>query len=673
VKYFKLYTIKLKVFWVDKVIENFNIYVMLTNFDDYIYEEYLKLDLPLYYTKELKSTLGAIASKGDSVASFLYYGESTDSVRSDITFVGLGEGNDKVSFIQVNRVLRMIDKELGDPESKNQGILKGQLEEDYINKIWRIKQNFDHPAWKEQRTELGVGRFATKIAQKAGKNFTPTQINTFVDKFKAYIDFQTTKKDKFEVVSGEDIRKWYDEDTYEDAEHHLSNSCMRYARCQRYLDIYVENPNQVSMVILKGTVPNKIIGRALIWKLKDGDYYLDRPYANNDEDINLFKEWGRSKGYSVYGANYNHKEVELDKSNFSYYPYMDTFKYLNRDDKTLSTDANEYDNGNEDWIRLEDTSGGYTEAQRGIYSEYYDEYIDEDSAVFAEDIQSYIHSDDAIYLEYKDSYVHNDADVVYSEFDGQYYLSEDAIKSEYLDSYIYSDDALNVFISIDQEDYVPDSFTQKGIVKEYFVDGSPIWCISANVFKSPFSNEYFFRTSQIKVFTTEDGTLMTQNEADEKDIDTGGLESEYMDIDEYLSKRIKPLTKDEFLEKVKSLEFRENQVNSFKRNCTSSLYSLGAFFTRLTDDEVERLMKLLIWLGHSASEKNEFGKPKRRNRKNLISDLKEQCEEFIKNERFYELSSNSIEALFQVMDSNLSDYITDEELLSQIILYKNSI
>ena len=645
---------------------------MIYNFDDFIFEEYLKLELPLYYSKELKSTLGAIASKGDPVGSFLYYADSSSAVTSDITYVGLGQGNDKVSFIQVNRVLRMIDKDLGDPESKNQGKVAGQMERDYLDQIWRFAHISDHPVWKEQRTELGVGRFVTKISQKAGKNFTPPQINTFVDKFKAYRDFQTTKKDKFEVVSGEEIRKWYDEDTYEDPEYHLNNSCMRYARCQKYLNIYVENPNQVSMVILKGTDPNLIIGRALIWKLKDGTYYLDRPYANNDEDINLFKEWGRSKGYLVYGTDYKHKEVELDKADFSYYPYMDTFKYLNRDLKTLSTDASEFDDGNQDWIKLESTSGEFEEAERGVYSEYYGEYIDEENAVWAEDIQSYIHYDDAYYLEYKDEYVHNDADVVYSEFAGQYYLSEDAIKSQYLDTYIYSDDALNVFISPDEEDYVPDSFRQKGLVKEYFVDGRPKWCISANVFKSPFSNEYFFRTGAVKVFTMEDGGLMTQNEADTKDIDTEGLESDYMEIDDYLSKRIKPLTKDEFLEKVQSLEFTENQVNNFKRDSGSIAYSLNSFFRDVTLDETEGIMKLVIWLSYSASERDEYGKPKSKNRRNLIESMKNKCEEFIKNERFYLLSSTAIENLLRTMDTNLSDYIRDEELLSQIILYKNS-
>jgi hypothetical protein len=646
---------------------------MIYNYDDFLLEEYLKLEVPLYYTKELKSTLGAIASKGDPVASFLYYGESTDSVKSDITLVGLGNGNDKVSFIQVNRLLRMIDKELGDPESKNQGTGKGQTEKDYLDKIWFLKQYFDHPFWKEQRTELGIGRFATKISQKAGKNFTPVQINTFVDKFKAYRDFQTTKKDKFEVVQGEEIRKWYDGDTYEDPEYHLNNSCMRYSRCQRYLSIYVENPNQVTMVIMKGSDPDKIIGRALIWKLKNETYYLDRPYANNDEDINLFKEWGRSKGYSVYGASYDHKEVVLDKAEFSYYPYMDTFKWLNRGKNLLSTDSSEFDDGNDDWIKLEDTGGGFEEAQTGIYSEYYGHNIDEDSAVWAEDIQSYIHHDDAYYLEYRDEYVHTNADVVHSEFDGQYYLSEDAIKSEYLDTYIYSDDALNVFISPDEEDYVPDSFRQKGIVKEYYLDGAPKWCISANVFKSPFSNEYFFRTGTVKVFTMEDGALMTQNEADTKDIDTKGLDYDYMDIDEYLKIRIKPLTKDQFLEKVKNLEFSKSQINDFKRDSGSSYYTLNSFYRDLTLDDVERIMKLLVWLSYSVSEKTINGKPRRKNRKNLITDLKEKCEEFIKNEIFYALPSNSIESLFQQMDSHLSDYITDQEFLAQIILYKNSV
>jgi hypothetical protein len=145
-----------------------------------------------------------------------------------------------------------------------------------------------------------------------------------------------------------------------------------------------------------------------------------------------------------------------------------------------------------------------------------------------------------------------------------------------------------------------------------------------------------------------------------------------MKIDDYLSKRIKPLTKDEFSEKVKSLRFTENQVNDFKRDSSTQLYNLNSFYRYVTLDEIEGMMKLLIWLSYSASERDQYGKPKSKNRRNLIESMKNKCEEFIENERFYGLSSTSIESLLRTMDANLTDYIRNEELLAQMILYKNS-
>ena len=213
------------------------------DFLELLTEEYIKLDVPLYYSRALKDTLSGLANKGDKVAKVLYYAEQNGEYETDMTFIDLGSGNDKVSFIQVNRVLRMIDKELGDADSKNQGKLKGQLPEDYLFKIGRMRNNTNNPVWTQQRTELQIGRFVNKVLQKTTDaliKITQNDINAFVDNFKAYRDFQTSKKDKFEVVQGEEIRKWYLENRYEDPMYHLSNSCMRYDRCQRYLDIYTE-------------------------------------------------------------------------------------------------------------------------------------------------------------------------------------------------------------------------------------------------------------------------------------------------------------------------------------------------------------------------------------------------------------------------------------------------
>ena len=651
---------------------------MIYSYDDFLLEEYLKLDVPLYYSQTLKSTLSSLANKGDKVAKFLYYAEQSAENQSDITFVDLGAGNDKVSFIQVNRVLRMIDKDLGDPESKNQGTLKGQLEQDYLDKMWRFKNNTNSSVWKEQRTELQVGRFATKIIQKTkdtnAKSLTQNDINAFVDNFKSYRDFQTTKKDKFEVVQGEEIRKWYLEDTYEDAAYHLDNSCMRYDRCQKYLNIYTDNPNQVSMVIMKGSDPDKIIGRALIWKLNDGETYLDRPYANNDEDVNLFKEWGRSKGYQVYGDGYKHKEVQLDESDFQYYPYMDTLKYLNKDENLLSTDSNKFDGGNESWIKLESTGGDFDEATTGVWSDYHGEYIDEDSAVYCTDIQSYVHSDDAIYLEYKDEYVSDGANVVHSELDGQYYLEEDAVHSEYLDDYIYDRDATEAYYSSEDSTWVPDNFETRGLVDEFKIDGEWKKCLLSCVFKSPFANEYLFRNGTLLAYTLEDGSMVTELEAEEKEIDVKGLESNYVDLDDYMSK-VEKITQADLLTKLEEYNFAGIQITKFRDIVTlrSGFRSdLRTFFSGSNNETVADLIKMLIYFSYKESEKNEFGKPRRKNRKQFLDDNESIVNQFIDKDKINPLSTSTLELMFQMVDAQLSNLISDRDFLAQIIMLKST-
>ena len=659
------------------------------NFLDLLLEEYLKLDAPIYYSPPLKDTLDALTYKGDKVARILYYAEQSSDYETDITFVDLGNGNDKVSFIQVNRVLRMIDKDLGDLESKNQGQLKGQLPQDYLDKMYRMKHDTSNPVWKEQRqrTELQVGRFATKIIQKSkdpnAKSLTQNDINAFVDNFKAYRDFQTTKKDKFEVVQGEEIRKWYDEDTYEDAAHHLNNSCMRYSRCQKYLDIYTENPNQVTMVIMKGVDPDKIIGRALIWKLNNGEIYLDRPYANNDEDINLFKQWGRDKGYVVYGDGYKHKEVTLDKSEFSSYPYMDTFKYLNRDEKLLSTNANQFDDGNESWIKLESTGGGYEEAQTGIWSDYEGEYINQEDAVYCQDIQDYTYSDNTYYLEYKDEYVSNRANVVYSEYSSDYYLEEDAIHSDYLGDWIYAEDAIEVYYTSEDQTWVPDNFMIRGLADAYKIDGEWLNCLSACVFKSPFEDEYLFRNGNVLVYKLDDGTMVTKLEADEREIDLKGVEGEYVSLDEYISSppsfwvrsKVEKITQEDLLTKLKEFNFAGAEINKFKD--TSSLRAgfrndIRSFFGGNTNETIGELIKVLIYFSYKESEKNEFGKPKSKNRPQLLNANEFLVNQFIDKTKIDNLSNSTLELMFELVDAQLSSLISDREFLAQIIMLKST-
>lgn len=650
---------------------------MIYKFYDFIFENYLKLDTYLYYSINLKNILNYLdVEKSDKVSKILINSEHNDEFKSDITFIDLGMDDDKISFIQLNRVLRIIDKDLGDPESKNQGKVEGQFPIDYIDKIWHMAKDQDSNVWKEQRTEVSVGKFVKKIFQKStnnkAKSTTQNDINKFVDNFRSYRVFQKSKKDKFEIVKGEDIRKWYDENNYENPMYTLNNSCMRYKRCKDYLNIYTENTNQVNMVIMKGTDPDKIIGRALIWKLNNGEIYLDRPYANSDNDINLFKEWASSRGFIIYGNDYKHKQVTLEKSEFEYYPYMDTFKYLNRNEKLLSTDSNEYDDRNPDWIRLERTDGGYEHPPRGVYSEYYDEYIDEDDAVYAEDLQSYIRQDDAIWLEYKEQYVSDQCEVVFSNFYSQYYLEEDVVRSEYLNDYIHENDAIEVYYDSVNTTWVPDDFMIKGIADEYLIEGEWKTCISSCVFMSPFAKEYFFRDGTVLVYKLKDGTLVTPQEAEEKEIDVKDLnDSFYVELEEYMSRIKKINNEEELYSKLLEYDFT-NYISRFNDLVKKRVGFSSDLKTLLSteDETLEMIIKIIILFSYNASEKNQYGIPKFRNRKGLLRNNESIDKKILGI--FDILTSSTLEKIFDTIDSQMGEIVSDKEFLYQIIEFKSS-
>lgn len=59
-----------------------------------------------YYSERFRRIIDKIASEKDPVAMFIKQAESWTAFQDDITFIDLGETEDKVSFIQVNRLDR---------------------------------------------------------------------------------------------------------------------------------------------------------------------------------------------------------------------------------------------------------------------------------------------------------------------------------------------------------------------------------------------------------------------------------------------------------------------------------------------------------------------------------------------------------------------------------------
>jgi len=131
-------------------------------------------------------------------------------------------------------------------------------------------------------------------------------------------------------------------------------------------------------------VRDKIIGRALVWKLDEpeGRYFMDRIYTANDSDEYMFIEYAKRKGWlykssQSIGHDINTIDPKNDKSDtikmvvnlkpngYDYYPYLDTMRFYNPYTGMLTNSykfAYEYNTKeeSEQFIRLTSDSGNYS-------------------------------------------------------------------------------------------------------------------------------------------------------------------------------------------------------------------------------------------------------------------------------------------------------------------------
>ena len=219
--------------------------------------------------------------------------------------------------------------------------------------------------------EVRVGSLIQSLLKKSGHKVDGSELEDFVVKFNSEVKSKKVDIYKdFEIVKGEDIRKYYLHSNYESDEYTLGTSCMRHNRCQSYLDIYVKNPEQVSMVILfseeetkepeeqdeETKEPRKIRGRAILWtnpqydrgreSISSNEYkgkpFMDRVYINNSPDVELFKKFAKEnqfvykkyQDYSKEGFMFGNEltkiqsiDVKLENTSFHQYPYVDTLSY----------------------------------------------------------------------------------------------------------------------------------------------------------------------------------------------------------------------------------------------------------------------------------------------------------------------------------------------------------
>ena len=237
------------------------------------------------------------------------------------------------------------------------------------------------------RSEVKVGRFARSIMSELGETITDKEVETFVNAYKAS-KVDTSKK--FELVSGLDIKKYYHHVNYAAMSSTLGGSCMRYDNCQKFFKIYTKNP-EVCQLLVYLNKDNKVLGRALVWKLDKKDlydknqnpieckaeYFMDRVYSINDSDITKFINYAKKNGW-LYKAKMNSDEtlgmifkygdetifgrivVKLKRAIFSKYPYVDTLTFCDSEENISNVGfIVDVDSDEDEGIILSDTGGDH--------------------------------------------------------------------------------------------------------------------------------------------------------------------------------------------------------------------------------------------------------------------------------------------------------------------------
>ena len=180
------------------------------------------------------------------------------------------------------------------------------------------------------RQEMKISRFIQMINPFTDKISLDKKINIYKSAYNNII----LNKYNFKIVSGEEIRHWYDENNYHSGAGTLNKSCMR--NSMNRLNIYCENPDKIKMLIMTGS-DDKLMGRALVWNVDDPDLiYMDRPYTVFQEDVQAFNNYGIEKGWNIFDQHRRDKmivKLKKDYGDSDRNPYMDTFMYFCIDGK----------------------------------------------------------------------------------------------------------------------------------------------------------------------------------------------------------------------------------------------------------------------------------------------------------------------------------------------------
>ena len=259
-----------------------------------------------------------------------------------------------------------------------------------------------------------------------------------VEKFSNLFRSQAAKAPfRFEVVKGNSIKDFYYYENYHSSERgSLGVSCMKHEHCQKYFDLYTENEENISMLTMFND-KNRLIGRALLWDF-ESNKIMDRIYTYNDEELSFyFKQWATEHGYfykseqnwfntmffEQIGSGKKEFKLEMKLPNIKqhYYPYMDTFKFIDLEKGILYNYIPEDTSS----LRTLTSSDG---------SKHPSDYL-----VFDMIDRVMRYRNDAAYVQYAEIWTGRQ-NVVYSNYNDKWMLKQDSRYEELIDDYIFNEE-----------------------------------------------------------------------------------------------------------------------------------------------------------------------------------------------------------------------------------------
>ena len=487
----------------------------------------------IYFSPNFRKLLSKI--EDNDIASDLLEVEVTD-VKPDITFVDLDpEKDDYLSFTTMRNAIKIIDdgfshlKEIENEPTDKDRFSNKESRISLVNQMYGNSHLSN--IFKKSRNPVRIGKFINKVL---GTNkYKSTEVEEFVNKLKAS---KEKSAERFLMVEGDDIAFWYKTKNYAEVKGQLGNSCMR-EKSSDYFEIYTKNPEVCRMLVL--LEDDKLIGRALIWKLshaksyrknlEDGIYFMDRQYTIKESDVDKFRAYAVENGWA-YKTNNNHHSLEpitynnesfncdmrVDVKDLSYdrYPYMDTFRRYSPNNDALFNDEEDSSDYEGDYI-LDHTDGTYREIEGGVWSEWHDRMIPEDSAVWSDWADSYLDSENAIRVEDGSRrnhgwYPEGCDDIVYDAWNEVYLNVDDSVYSEAYGYSIEASTAVEVIDDIDEYDGEPRVYDSNW----YHEDDKDLIYLGGDIQKMAWFKRLSEKWSVWDDYSYAIGTLFTKNYQD---------------------------------------------------------------------------------------------------------------------------------------------------------------